>query len=71
MRRQRQRHRHHRFRGTQAGDITVANDVTWTSGSTLTLSAYRNIAVNANVNISGQYGSLVCEPTAPVQGLVP
>jgi filamentous hemagglutinin family protein len=35
--------------GTQAGDITVANAVTWSSGTTLTLSAYRNIAVNANL----------------------
>ncbi len=55
--------------GTQAGDITVANDVTWTSGSTLTLSAYRNIAVNANVNISGQYGSLVLRADSAGTGL--
>ncbi|WP_421852388.1 GLUG motif-containing protein [Marinomonas sp.] len=35
--------------GAQAGDITVANNVTWNSGSTLTLSAYRDINVNANL----------------------
>ncbi|MBI1203784.1 MAG: filamentous hemagglutinin N-terminal domain-containing protein, partial [Rhodopseudomonas sp.] len=39
--------------GSQAGDITVANDVTWSSVNSLTLSAYRNIAVNANVTSTG------------------
>ena len=43
--------------GAQAGDITVANDVIWTSGSTLELSAYRDINVNAN--LSGGTGSQI------------
>ncbi len=45
--------------GTQAGDITVAAPVTWTSGSTLTLSAYRNIAVNANITAGDPR---ICQP---------
>lgn len=49
--------------GTQAGDITVAAPVTWGTGAggartTLTLSAYRSIAVNANLTVSGS-GDLV------------
>ena len=43
--------------GAQAGDITVVNDVTWTSGSTLELSAYHDINVNAN--LSGGTGSQI------------
>ncbi len=35
--------------GAQAGDITVDAAITWSSASTLTLDAYRNIAVNANI----------------------
>ncbi|MBN8940965.1 MAG: filamentous hemagglutinin N-terminal domain-containing protein [Rhizobiales bacterium] len=42
--------------GAQSGDITVANSVTWTSPTTLTLSAYRNITVNAGVSISNSAG---------------
>lgn len=33
--------------GSQAGDITVSAFLAWSSGSTLTLSAYRNIVVNS------------------------
>ena len=43
--------------GSQDGDITVANAVTWSSGSTLTLSTYRNIAVNAD--LAGGTGSKI------------
>ncbi|WP_158498615.1 filamentous hemagglutinin N-terminal domain-containing protein [Martelella endophytica] len=43
--------------GSQDGDITVADAVTWNSGSTLTLSAYRNIAVKAN--LAGGAGSKI------------
>ncbi|WAC27521.1 beta strand repeat-containing protein [Ancylobacter sp. SL191] len=43
--------------GSQAGNITVANAVTWSSGSTLTLSAYGSIAVNAD--ITGGAGSSI------------
>lgn len=35
------------------GDITVANDVAWSSGNSLTLSAYRDILLNANLTASG------------------
>jgi filamentous hemagglutinin family protein len=43
--------------GSQAGSITVADAVTWTSGSTLTLSAYGDIIVNAN--LTGGTGSSI------------
>ncbi len=39
--------------GSQAGDITVAAPIVWSSGSTLTLSAYRNIVVNAAITNTG------------------
>ncbi len=42
--------------GTQAGDITVAAPIVWSSGSTLTLNAYRSIAVNANIFVTGAGG---------------
>ena len=38
------------------GDITVASGISWSSDATLTLSAYRNIAVNANITSSGGGG---------------
>ena len=41
--------------GSQAGDITVANDVTW-SANTLTLQAYRSIIVNGNLTATGTAG---------------
>ncbi|WP_167525449.1 MBG domain-containing protein, partial [Roseomonas genomospecies 6] len=43
--------------GTQAGDITVAAPVSWTSGSTLMLSASRDVVVNAA--LSGGAGAKV------------
>jgi len=42
--------------GTQSGDITVANAVTWSSGSTLTLSAARNVVVNAALSAAAGGG---------------
>ncbi|MCK9285776.1 MAG: filamentous hemagglutinin N-terminal domain-containing protein, partial [Rhodocyclaceae bacterium] len=47
--------------GTSAGngDIFVNDSVTWSSNKTLTLSAWRNIAINAPVNVNGAGGSLV------------
>ncbi|CEJ14686.1 Heme/hemopexin-binding protein precursor [bacterium YEK0313] len=39
--------------GTEAGDITVASAITWSSASSLTLSAYRSIAVNAAITNTG------------------
>ena len=38
------------------GDITVASGISWSSDATLTLSAYRNIAVNANITSTGGGG---------------
>ena len=38
------------------GDITVASGISWSTNATLTLSAYRNIAVNANITSSGGGG---------------
>jgi filamentous hemagglutinin family protein len=40
--------------GTQVGNITVSNDVSWSSSNRLTLTADANIAINANItNNSG------------------
>ncbi len=36
--------------GSQPGDITVDSPISWANASALTLSAYRNIAVNANIS---------------------
>ena len=38
------------------GDITVASGISWSTNATLTLSAYRNIAVNANITSTGGGG---------------
>ena len=38
------------------GDITVASGISWSSDATLTLSAYRNVAVNANIMSTGGGG---------------
>uniref|UniRef100_UPI002FBE0288 beta strand repeat-containing protein n=1 Tax=Azorhizobium caulinodans TaxID=7 RepID=UPI002FBE0288 len=43
--------------GAQAGNITVATPINWSSGSALTLSAYGSIAVNAS--ITGGTGSSI------------
>ncbi len=40
-------------KGSQAGDITVSDDVTWGSGNSLTLNAYRNINLNASLTNNG------------------
>ncbi len=39
-----------------SGDITVASAISWLTSATLTLSAYRNIAVNANITSTGGGG---------------
>jgi filamentous hemagglutinin family protein len=39
--------------GSGNGDITVAESVSWANASALTLNAYRNIAVNANITNAG------------------
>jgi filamentous hemagglutinin family protein len=41
------------------GDIFVRDDVTWTSGNTLTLSAWRNIEILATLDASGGAGGKV------------
>ncbi|QIK38534.1 filamentous hemagglutinin N-terminal domain-containing protein [Caldichromatium japonicum] len=41
------------------GDIFVRDDVTWSSGKTLTLSAYRNIEILATIDASGGSGGQV------------
>jgi hypothetical protein len=38
------------------GDITVASGISWATDATLTLSAYRNIAVNSNITSTGGGG---------------
>ena len=38
---------------TGTGDITVAGNITWSSGNSLTLSAYRSIILNGNITNSG------------------
>ena len=38
------------------GDITVTSGISWSTSATLTLSAYRNIAVNANITSTGGGG---------------
>jgi filamentous hemagglutinin family protein len=43
--------------GNQPGDIVVANNVTWDNTNTLTLSAYRDVDINANIN-NNRGGSL-------------
>ncbi|MBX9861064.1 MAG: filamentous hemagglutinin N-terminal domain-containing protein [Sphingomonas sp.] len=42
--------------GTQAGNITVANSVSWASGNQLTLNAANNITVNAALSTTGGGG---------------
>lgn len=42
-----------------SGDINVNDTVTWTSGNTLTLSAYNNIYINSILNASGGSGGKI------------
>jgi filamentous hemagglutinin family protein len=41
------------------GDITINDSVTWTSGNTLTLTAYNDIFINTTLNASGGSGGKV------------
>lgn len=45
--------------GGQSGDITVSDPITWASTNSLTLSAYRNININAA--ITGSQGALILQ----------
>ena len=38
------------------GDISVNSAINWTTDNTLTLSAYRNIKINANITNNGSRG---------------
>ncbi|WP_175426438.1 MBG domain-containing protein [Azospirillum brasilense] len=42
--------------GSQDGDITVAAPLSWSAATTLTLSAHRSIAINADIDITGGGG---------------
>lgn len=42
--------------GTDAGNITIDDTVTWTSGNTLTLDAHANIVINKSLDASGGSG---------------
>ncbi len=48
--------------GAGNGDIFVNGAIAWSSGNTLTLNAFRNIAVNADVTHSGTGGALALNP---------
>jgi filamentous hemagglutinin family protein len=54
--------------GSGNGDITVAAPVAWDSASRLTLSAYRDVRVNADLNGSGG-GSVVLRADAQGKGI--
>ena len=43
--------------GSEDGDLTVAAPITWASANNLTLSAYRNVIINANV--TNTYADLI------------
>jgi filamentous hemagglutinin family protein len=42
-----------------SGDITVLNNISWSSGNTLTLSAYRNVVLETGVSIANSGGATV------------
>jgi filamentous hemagglutinin family protein len=57
--------------GSEAGDLTVAAPISWANANALTLSAYRNVAVNANItNIGGAAVNLVADNTGTGIGTV-
>ncbi len=51
--------------GTQDGNITVANDITWSSSNRLVLSAYNNITINSGVTIKNTYGTSLAASANP------
>ncbi|MGA2293540.1 filamentous hemagglutinin N-terminal domain-containing protein, partial [Bradyrhizobium sp.] len=54
--------------GGQAGDITVANAVTWNSGRSLTLTSAEDIDVNANISSNGGALTLTAGRSVNVTG---
>jgi filamentous hemagglutinin family protein len=59
--------------GAEAGNITVASPITWTSANNLTLTAANNITINAGAGVTSAAGGLVLNATnaivinAPIQ----
>ena len=51
--------------GTEAGDIHVNADVTWSASTSLTLQAARDVNLNASLNASGAGAALVITPGPP------
>jgi filamentous hemagglutinin family protein len=45
--------------GSDVGDLTVAANINWATSNALTLSAYRNVVVNANITNTSVDGSLI------------
>ena len=69
--RRRQRHRHDRGRrspGTDAGNITVAAPLAWSSGNLLTLTAANAIAINATITVEGAGQSALNTGTTTIGG---
>ena len=57
--------------GLQAGDITVADNISWSNLNTLTLSAYRNININATItNSAGGHLNLNADNTGTGIGTI-
>ncbi|MGU3497155.1 GLUG motif-containing protein, partial [Xanthobacteraceae bacterium A53D] len=52
--------------GTQAGNITVAAPISWTSGSILTLRAAGAIAIDANITATSGGLKLIAGSTSPI-----
>lgn len=51
--------------GTSAGTINVDAPITWSSNTTLTLTARHNVRINANLTASGATAGLVLAPNTP------
>ena len=50
------------------GDILVSDAISWTSNTTLTLSAYRNIEVNSNITATGNTARIIFTPSTGTSG---
>lgn len=50
--------------GTQAGNIFVNGEVSWSSNTQLTLTAHKNVELNNNINISGDGGLVITTNSA-------
>lgn len=48
--------------GAENGDIIVNGAVNWSANNTLTLSAYRNVNINANLTATGNTAGLILTP---------